>query len=202
MRKQPFTSKPLHHNILKEAQLVGTLDTLMTHVSHPQQLTALSNEDIQRIVGSNATATKQLRATLQLAHFLAVPQSRQLVTVRSPGDVVQYCRNSITFGNSRTTFLIGLNTKNMITTMECITEEMMQSLTTFQRAVFRHLIIHQCAFGILIQWHDAGEIDPPQEQINLVKQIVGAGEVIGISILDAIVMNDKDHFSFKENRCL
>ncbi|WP_338463182.1 hypothetical protein V5G20_04455 [Brevibacillus borstelensis] len=84
MRKQPFAGKPLHHHLLKEAQLIDTLGTLMTTVTHPQQLTMLADEDIKRIADGNATATKQLRATLQLAHLLAVPQKRQHFTVRLP----------------------------------------------------------------------------------------------------------------------
>ncbi|WP_141334308.1 JAB domain-containing protein, partial [Brevibacillus borstelensis] len=175
MRKQPFAGKPLHHHLLKEAQLIDTLGTLMTTVTHPQQLTMLADEDIKRIADGNATATKQLRATLQLAHLLAVPQKRQHFTVRLPRDVVQYCRDSIRSCGERNTFLIGLNTKNMITTTKCIPEETMQSLTTYQRAVFRHLIIHKCASGILVHKQSAGNVNPSQEQIRLSTQITEAG---------------------------
>ncbi|WP_134686492.1 JAB domain-containing protein [Brevibacillus migulae] len=202
MRKQPFTGKSLHHHILKEAQLVDTLDTLMTTVTHPQQLTDLTEEDIQRIAGNDATATKQLRATLQLAHLFAVPQRRPHFTVRLPKDVVRYCRENITSCGERNTFLIGLNTKNMITTTECIPEETMQSLTTYQRAVFRHLVIHKCASGILVHRYDDGDIHPSQEQIGLSKQIAETGDVVGISILDVLHLTDSDYISYKEHNWL
>ncbi|EJL46190.1 MULTISPECIES: JAB domain-containing protein [Brevibacillus] len=198
MRKHPLTRKALHQHILKEAQLVDALDTLMTQVSRPQPLTTLADEDIQRIAGSNATATKQLRATLQLAHLLAVPQRRQHFTVRLPRDVVQYCRDSIRSCGERNTFLIGLNTKNMITTTECVPEETMQSLTTYQRAIFRHLIIHKCASGILIHMRSAGDIHPSQEEISLSKQIADVGDTVGISILDVIEVTETDYLSYKE----
>lgn len=198
MRKHPFTSKALHQHILKEAPLVNTLDRLMTQVSHPQQLTALSDEDIQRIAGSNATTTKQLRATLHLAHLLAVPQKRQHVTVRHPRDIVQYCRDNIATFGERNTFLIGLNTKNMITTTERIPDETMQSLAAYQRAVFRHLIICKCSSGILIHMFDAGEINPSQEEVNLVNQISNVGDTVGISILDLIEVTKTDYLSYKQ----
>ncbi|MFI8713226.1 JAB domain-containing protein [Brevibacillus brevis] len=199
MRKQPFMSKSLHHNILKEAQLVDALDTLMTQVSHPQQLTTFSDEDIQRIAGNNTTTTKQLRATLQLAHLLAVPQKRQLVGIRHPRDIVQYCRDNVTDYGERRSFLIGLNTKNMITTSERIPEEAMHSPATYQRLVFHHLIIHKCASGILVHMVGAGAINPPLEEVSLVKQIADAGDTVGISILDAIMIAESDFFSFKEH---
>ncbi|MCC0567537.1 DNA repair protein [Brevibacillus borstelensis] len=202
MRKHPFTRKALHQHILKEAQLVDALDTLMTQVSRSQQLTTLADEDIQRIAGSNATATKQLRATLQLAHLLAVPQIRQHLTVRLPRDVVQYCRDSIRSCGERNTFLIGLNTKNMITTTKCIPEETMQCLTTYQRAVFRHLIIHKCASGILVHKQSAGNVNPSQEQIRLSTQITEAGNIVGISILDVIEVTETDYLSYKERGLL
>ncbi|ELK41470.1 JAB domain-containing protein [Brevibacillus agri] len=198
MRKHPLTRKALHQHILKEAQLVDALDTLMTQVSRSQPLTTLADEDIQRIAGSNATATKQLRATLQLAHLLAVPQKRQHFTVRLPRDVVQYCRDSIRSCGERNTFLIGLNTKNMITTTKCIPEETMQSLTTYQRAVFRHLIIHKCAAGILVNFQSGHEINPSLKQASSVKQIAEAANVIGISLLDVIHMTESGYLSFKE----
>ncbi|MGG1660922.1 JAB domain-containing protein [Brevibacillus sp. NRS-1366] len=199
MINQPFTSKPHHQHILKETQLVDAFHTLMTQVSHPQQLTTLSDKDIQRIAGNNATATKQLRATLHLAHLLAVPQKRHHVTVRHPRDIVQYCRDNIATIGERNTFLIGLNTKNMITTTMCIADETMQCLTAYQRAVFRHLIIHKCASGILVHMLSAGDINPSQEEVSLVKQIIAAADVIGISLLDAIVITEVKYLSFKES---
>ncbi|MCM3623996.1 DNA repair protein [Brevibacillus borstelensis] len=199
MRMHHITRKTLHQHILKEAQLIDTIDTLMATYSHPQELASLSDDDIQRIAGSNATFTKQLRTTLRLAHLLAVPQRRQHFTVRLPRDVVQYCRSNITSCDERTTFLIGLNTKNMITTTECIPEETMQSVTTYQRAVFRHLIIHKCASGILVHMRSAGDINPSQEEVSLVKQITDTSDTIGLSILDSIVLSESDFFSFKEH---
>ncbi|MCG5251363.1 JAB domain-containing protein [Brevibacillus agri] len=198
MRKQPFTSKALHQHILKEAQLVDTLDALMTQVSHPQQLSALSESEIMRIAGSSNINTKELKATLQLANLLAVPQRLQRFTVRLPRDVVQYCRDNIAISSDRNTFLIGLNTKNMISTIKRMGDDTIQSLSSYQRAVFSHLIIHKCASGILVHWRSAGDINPSQEQISLSKQIADAGDVVGISILDAIVMTDTDYLSFKE----
>lgn len=199
MRKHPFTSSALHQHIMKETQLVDAMDKLMTQVSHPQQFTTLSDEDIQRIVGRNTTATKQLQATLQLAHFLVDPQRRQYFTVRLPKDVVQYCRENIASCGERSTFLIGLNTKNMITTTECIPKETVQILTTYQQAVFRHLIIHKCASGILVHMLGTCDINSSQEEVSLVKQIADAGDIVGISILDAIALTESDFFSFKEH---
>lgn len=198
MRKQPFADKPLQQHILKEAHLVDALDTLMTTVTHPQQLTTLSEEDIHCIVGNSSTATKQLRAIMQLAHLLAVPQRRQHVTVRLPRDVVQYCRENIASCGERNTFLIGLNTKNMIITTKRMTEDTMQSITSYQREVFRHLIIHACASGILVHMCSAGDINPSQGEISISKQITDAGDTIGISILDVIEVTETDYLSYKE----
>jgi|GEM_PF-2512478 len=198
MRKQSIPNKTFHGHILKEAQLIDTLDALMIQVSHPKQLTELSEEDIQRMAVGTTSTTKQLRATLQLAHLLAVPQRRQHFTVRLPRDVVQYCRENITSCGERNTLLIGLNTKNMITTTEQIREETMQSLTTFQRAVFRHLIIHKCASGILVHKRSADDINPSQEQISVSKLIAEAGDTIGVSLLDIIEVTNTDYLSYKE----
>lgn len=202
MINQSFTRKPHNQHILKEAQLVDAFDTLMTQVSHPQQLTMLSDEDIQQLAGSNASMTKQLRATLHLAHLLAAPQKRQRFSVRHPRDIVQYCRDNIANCGERNTFLIGLNTKNMITTTMFIADETMQCLTTYQRAVFRHLIIHKCSSGILVHWIGADNINPSQDQISLVKQVSDASDVVAIPILDVIHITDSDYVSFKDRGLL
>ncbi|MGV3138175.1 JAB domain-containing protein [Brevibacillus agri] len=199
MRKQSIPNKTFHGHILKEAQLIDTLDALMIKVSHPKQLTELSEEDIQRMAVGTTSTTKQLRATLQLAHLLAVPQRRQHFTVRLPRDVVQYCRENIINNSYPITYLIGLNTKNMVATTERIPVETMQCLTTYQRAIFRHLIIHKCASVILVHMRSADEINPSHEEINLTKQIASTGDVIGISLLDAILMTHSNYVSFKES---
>ncbi|MED1947203.1 MULTISPECIES: JAB domain-containing protein [Brevibacillus] len=198
MRKQNLTIKPPHQHILKEAQLVDTLEALMMQVTHPQQLTTLSDDDIMRITCISSSTMKQLRATLNLADLLAVPQRRQQYTVRLPRDIVQYCMDNIDLNKDQGTYLFGLNTKNIITTTELITKETMQCFTAYRRTVFRHLIIHTCASGILVHIHSPGDNNPSQEQINLARQISDAGDIMGISILDVIVMTGTDYLSFKE----
>lgn len=198
MKNYNLMSKPFHQRILKEAQLVDTLDSLMKQVSHPQQLTDLSEEEIQRIVGNASSTTKQLRPALQLARLLGVPQWQQRFTVRLPRDVVQYCRENIDFRSDQQTLLIGLNTKNMITWQKYIDTEVMAHIPACQRFIFRELILRNAASGIIVQIVKNDDLTPTPDQITVAKTVAEAGDVCGIPILDMIYLTASEFLSFKE----
>ena len=51
---------------------------------------------------------------------------------------------------------------------------------------------------ILLHNHPSGNPDPSEEDIDITKQLVKAGEILGIEVLDHIIIANKRYFSFKE----
>ena len=55
---------------------------------------------------------------------------------------------------------------------------------------------------IIAHNHPAGDLVPSKEDIEIAKQLKFAGEVLGIRVLDHMIFNQKDYYSFMEHNTL
>ena len=51
---------------------------------------------------------------------------------------------------------------------------------------------------ILAHNHPSGDVSPSQDDINLTRRLVQAGEILGIDVLDHIIVGRDDFISLKE----
>jgi len=55
-----------------------------------------------------------------------------------------------------------------------------------------------CAAVILAHNHPSGDVSPSQDDINLTRRLVQAGEILGIDVLDHLIVGSDDFISLKE----
>ncbi|EMT50026.1 MULTISPECIES: JAB domain-containing protein [Brevibacillus] len=183
-------------HILRESDLL-TIQALLHHFDHPNQLKGLSQEDLSEIVSSSAEG-KQLHATLKLAHLLSNPGRQDRFVIRMPRDAYQYCKEKFEMVGDGQAVLLALTTKNHVLSLTTIDEKVMADIPTCQRFIFRELILRNAASGILVHILKEGDLNPTTEQISVAKTITEAGDVCGISILDILHMTGSEYLSFKE----
>ncbi|MFD2370621.1 JAB domain-containing protein [Brevibacillus sp. GCM10020057] len=183
-------------HILRESDLL-TIQALLHHYDHPNQLKGLSPEDLSEIVSSSAEG-KQLHATLKLAHLLSNPGRQDRFVIRMPRDAYQYCKEKFEMVGDGRTVLLALTTKNHVLSQTTIDEKVMADIPTCQRFIFRELILRNAATGILVQILKEGNLYPTPEQITVAKTIAETGNVCGIAILDVIHMTNSEYLSFKD----
>ena len=76
--------------------------------------------------------------------------------------------------------------------------------SVYPREVVKTALQHNAAAVILAHNHPSGDPTPSAEDIKVTKQLIGAGEVMGIKVLDHIVLghrkyhNSADFLSLRE----
>jgi DNA repair protein RadC len=70
------------------------------------------------------------------------------------------------------------------------------------REVFKFAILANASSLILAHNHPSGDTAPSQDDIELTRRLVQAGELIGIQVLDHLVIGDGDFFSLKEQNLM
>ena len=73
-----------------------------------------------------------------------------------------------------------------------------KSLLVHPRGVFRRSMSVGCSTIILAHSHPTGSSKPSSEDIEITKQLVEAGKIIGIEVLDHIITTGESYYSFKE----
>lgn len=70
------------------------------------------------------------------------------------------------------------------------------------REIFLAALEHKAVYLILLHNHPSGNASPSTEDIYATKQVVEAGELLGIEIADHIIIGDNQYYSFKEKGLL
>jgi DNA repair protein RadC len=89
---------------------------------------------------------------------------------------------------------IYLNSHNRILRDEVITIGTVNSNIIHAREVFRPAIECNAAAVILAHNHPSGELQPSKEDVDITADLVRAGKILGISILDHVIIT-KDSFA-------
>jgi len=86
--------------------------------------------------------------------------------------------------------VIALNTKNRVIKKHLISLGTLNSSLVHPREVFRTLIQSNAAAWICCHNHPSGDPMPSAEDIRITKQLIQAGEVMGIRMLDHVIIGN------------
>jgi len=95
--------------------------------------------------------------------------------------------------------VLTLDTKNREIDRHTITIGTLNSSLVHPREVFRVAITDNAAAIILSHNHPSGDATPSSEDIKVTKQLVGAGEVMGIKVLDHVIIGRKAIDSMRDS---
>jgi len=71
------------------------------------------------------------------------------------------------------------------------------------REVFRMaLLVPGCAAIVIVHNHPSGDPAPSEEDVRMTKQMVLAGNDLGVPVLDHVIMGDGRHYSFADMKRL
>jgi len=66
------------------------------------------------------------------------------------------------------------------------------------KIIFNHALADLASSIVLVHNHPSGGLRPSRQDINLTKQIVGAGRLLDVSILDHLIFTDSGYYSFAD----
>ena len=94
--------------------------------------------------------------------------------------------------------VLGLGAKNVVIAKQQIFEGSLNASIVHPREVFRFTIEQSAASIILVHNHPTVDPKLSAEDIRTTKQLREAGKYIQISLLDHVIIGDRDYTSLKE----
>ena len=93
-----------------------------------------------------------------------------------------------------------LGTKNQILKREIMSMGILDASIIHPREIFKSAILFSASRIILSHNHPSGDVTPSEEDLNLTKKIIEAGDIIGIEILDHVIVGkDNKYWSYRED---
>ena len=97
---------------------------------------------------------------------------------------------------------ISLNGAGEVVGNRIITVGLVNHSLVHPREVFADAITDRAASVILVHNHPSGTLEPSKQDILMTKQLVEAGAILGIKVLDHLIVSKKGHLSMKEKGLL
>jgi DNA repair protein RadC len=95
-----------------------------------------------------------------------------------------------------------LDGKNRIVCMDVVSIGSLNQSIVHPREVFKSACLSNAAAIILVHQHPSGDATPSREDIAITKRLKEAGEIMGISVLDHVIVGDGEYVSFVEQGLL
>jgi DNA repair protein RadC len=171
-------------------------------------LTALARasvKDLQTIDSVGPVKAQMIKASMELAQRLTRESVGEHPIVTTPEQAAAVLRERARVLQHEVFWALMLDTKNrLIGEPKQISQGTLNSSLVHPRELFKKAVEHSCAAMILAHNHPSGDPTPSSEDIKITKQLIGAGEVMGIKVLDHIVIghrkshNASDFLSLRE----
>jgi len=90
-----------------------------------------------------------------------------------------------------------LDAKNRILCIDRVSAGTMTNSLIHPREVFKTALLSSAASLLLIHNHPSGDPTPSRDDISITEKLKGAGEIMGIAVLDHVIIGD-GYISLKE----
>ena len=157
----------------------------------------LSPKQLAEVADIPLTKACQIIAALELGRRFYANQAGRPVHVRNVKQAFQYLRG---MGLSQKEQLRGLylNSRYQVVHDEVISVGTLTSNLVHPREVFQPAIEHGAIAVIVAHNHPSGVLEPTRADIEVTEQLLQAGDVLGIELLDHIIITATKHRSIME----
>ena len=154
--------------------------------------------ELQKIEGVGPAKATLITAALEFARRRIRPEG---LKISFPPDVLPLLRH---YGDRKQEHFIciSLNGANEVIAHQVVSVGLVNKTQVHPREVFADPITDRASAIIVAHNHPSGGILPSKEDIEITTQLKTAGETLGIKLLDHIIFNQKDYYSFLENEKL
>ena len=134
---------------------------------------------------------------LQLKTELAVKEAAIDGTLIMTPQLVEHFLSELKSAAQECFIVIALNAKNKVIEKHLVSLGTVSSALVHPREVFRCLVQSSASTTVLVHNHPSGDPTPSAEDIKITRQLVSAGEIMGIKVLDHIIIGS-DVVSLRE----
>ncbi len=150
----------------------------------------------RELPGIGIVKAQMIKAAMELAQRLARESVGESPFVVTPEQAAAVLRERARVLQHEVFWALMLDSKNrLIGEPKQISQGTLSSSLVHPRELFKKAVEHSCAAIILAHNHPSGDPTPSSEDIKITKQLVGAGEVMGIRIVDHIIIGLRTHNS-------
>ena len=213
IRELPTTAQPVHriHHIgpqaLSDAELLAILiqtttleaaQELLVRFGGWTGLTNASTTELQHTMHVGAHRAAQIRAALEIGRRLVLSSVGERTRVRSPADAAILLMAEMGHLDQDQLRTVLLDTKNRVQAVHTVYVGSLNTAMIRIGEVFKEAIRRNSAALILAHNHPSQDVEPSPEDVLVTRQIVAAGKLLDIEVLDHLIISQGQFLSLRE----
>ena len=155
---------------------------------------ALTLDHLLEVPGMGLAKAAQILSAFELARRHLV---KDVVKISCAKDALPLLTD-ITGKQQEYFICISLNGANEVIEKRVVTIGLLDKSPVHPREVFADVIADRAAAVIFAHNHPSGDLQPSQSDLQLQEQLIEAGKILGIRVLDHVIVSRKGYFSFQE----
>lgn len=156
-------------------------------------------DDLLSVCGikeNSLTLIKVIKTASLRTSWQSLADSQQPV-IANYDQLVEYCRQSMSFSDVEELRIIFLDCKMKIISQELMQKGTLNQVAIHPREVIKAAMNKNASSIIMVHNHPSGDVTPSKADINITKQIAEACSAVNIKLEDHLVISRNDCFSFK-----
>lgn len=129
-------------------------------------------------------------------------RGKQLPEIRGPDDVARVVGPRLRKETREHFLVLLLNARHEVMGRETVSVGSLNASIVHPREVFRPAVVGSAAAVVLVHNHPSGDPEPSEEDLSITKRLVEAGELLGISVLDHVIVASRGVVSLRARQLL
>jgi len=161
------------------------------------KLMECSLKELQQIKGIGPSKAMQILTIAELQKRInqsKIPTKK----ITSAEDVFNHFHERLKDKKEEHFYTLLLNSQNNIISEHLISKGILDSAIIHPREVFKPAIKNSASKIILVHNHPSGNPEPSQEDNEITKRLIKAGEEMGIKVLDHVILGGNEYWNKKK----
>jgi DNA repair protein RadC len=171
---------------------------LIRRFSFPQGLLNASISELCQVSGIGPARAIQIKAALELGRRSMLERQDERYRITAPADAANLLLHEMNGLEQEHLVVITLDTKNRVLSQETLYVGNVNTSLIRIAEIFRPAIRQNAPAIIISHNHPSGDPDPSPEDVRVTREIVEAGKLLDIDVLDHLVIGDHRYISLKE----
>jgi DNA repair protein RadC len=183
---------------VQDENVVRVAQRLLAGYKNLAGIVQASIVELEEQKGLGPAKVAQMKAALELGRRMLVESPEERPQVRSPADAANLVMSEMGLLEQEHLRIILLDTKNRVLAQPTVYVGSLNTSVIRVGELFREAIRANCASLIVVHNHPSGDPTPSPEDVAVTRQIVEAGKLLDVDVLDHLVIGQQRFVSLKE----
>ena len=183
---------------LQGENVLRLAERLLIQFDHLPGLARASVTELTAANGIGPAKAAEIKAALEIGRRLVASSPEERPRVTTPDDAFHLLKSEMMFQEQEHLRLILLDTRNCVLRTPTLYVGSLNTSVVRVGELFRAAIRENAAALIITHNHPSGDPAPSPEDINVTRQIVQAGKLLDVAVLDHIIIGHGRFVSLKQ----